>query len=56
MKNRLTIVIVAHRLRTVKFADNLYVLEKGKVVESGTFNDLLEKKGRLAQLESIQAL
>lgn len=43
-KEHLT-VLVAHRLSTVMHADNIYVLEKGVVVESGVHAELLEKKG-----------
>lgn len=44
VKNRTTFAI-AHRLSTLKYADRLLVLEKGKVAECGTHNELLEKKG-----------
>ncbi|GHV08505.1 ABC transporter ATP-binding protein [Bacteroidia bacterium] len=40
-----TVVIVAHRLSTVQHADNIIVLEKGKIVEEGTHRELTEKKG-----------
>jgi ATP-binding cassette subfamily B protein len=40
-----TVVIVAHRLSTVQHADNIIVLEKGKVIEEGTHRELTEKKG-----------
>jgi ATP-binding cassette subfamily B protein len=42
---RKTVIIVAHRLSTVQNADNIIVLEKGKIVEEGTHKDLTEKKG-----------
>lgn len=38
-------VLIAHRLSTVMHADTIYVLEKGKVVEQGSHNELLEDKG-----------
>ena len=38
-------VLVAHRLSTVSHADRIYVLEKGKIVEEGTHNELLKKGG-----------
>jgi len=44
LKNR-TVIIVAHRLSTVCNADNIIVLEKGKVVEQGTHEELTEKRG-----------
>jgi ATP-binding cassette subfamily B protein len=40
-----TVVIVAHRLSTVKNADQIIVLEKGKVMEKGTHEDLVDAKG-----------
>ncbi len=40
-----TVLVVAHRLSTVKNADQIIVLDKGKVVESGTHTELTDKKG-----------
>jgi ATP-binding cassette subfamily B protein len=40
-----TVVIVAHRLSTVQHADNIIVLEKGKIIEEGTHGELTEKRG-----------
>lgn len=40
-----TVVVVAHRLSTVKKADQIVVLEKGKIVETGNHHELVEKKG-----------
>jgi len=40
-----TVVIVAHRLSTVQNADNIIVLDKGKIIEEGTHKELTEKKG-----------
>lgn len=49
MKNRTTFVI-AHRLSTVRNADCIMVLEHGEIIERGTHEELLEKKGRYYQL------
>jgi ATP-binding cassette subfamily B protein len=49
MKGRTTIVI-AHRLTTVVDADRIYVLERGKVVQSGSHADLMAMEGLYANL------
>ena len=45
VKPGLISLLIAHRLSTVARADRIYVLEKGKIVESGSHNQLLKKKG-----------
>ena len=45
-----TKIIIAHRLSTVKNADQILVVEKGRIVERGTHNKLLEKKGVYAKI------
>jgi subfamily B ATP-binding cassette protein MsbA len=45
-----TSFIIAHRLSTVRTADRIFVLEKGKVVESGTHDELVEQGGLYAEL------
>ncbi|MFL5351689.1 ABC transporter ATP-binding protein [Archangium sp.] len=49
MRGRTTLVI-AHRLATVRDADRIYVLEQGAVVEHGTHDELVERRGRYAAL------
>jgi ABC-type multidrug transport system fused ATPase/permease subunit len=48
------IVIVAHRLATVRNADTIYVLEAGRLVEQGTWDDLIKLGGRFAELARKQ--
>ncbi|CAG8962445.1 hypothetical protein HYFRA_00014076 [Hymenoscyphus fraxineus] len=47
-----TTIVVAHRLSTIKNADKIYVLDKGRVVEEGTNLELLALKGRYWRLAS----
>ena len=49
-----TVVVVAHRLSTVKNADQIVVLEKGQIVELGTHSDLVAQKGTYFQLVKNQ--
>ncbi len=49
-----TVVIVAHRLSTVKNADQIVVLEKGNIIEKGTHKDLTQKKGAYYNLVKNQ--
>ncbi len=54
MKGR-TSIIIAHRLSTVRQADNIFVIKDGQVVESGTHEDLIEmKKGVYNKLVKLQ--
>lgn len=54
MMNVGTMLIVAHRLSTVQHADNIIVLHKGKIMEMGTHQELLAKKGLYYNLYEIQ--
>ena len=53
MQNRTTLVI-AHRLSTVESADEIIVLDEGRIVESGTHRSLLDAGGRYAELYRLQ--
>ena len=54
MKSRTTIVI-AHRLSTIRKADQILVIEEGKIVEQGTHDELINKRGRYFKLYTYQA-
>lgn len=53
MKNR-TSLIIAHRLSTIQDADLIVVMDEGRIVETGSHSELLEKKGRYYQLYMTQ--
>ena len=53
IKNRTTF-IVAHRLSTIKKADKILVLEKGKIIEQGTHKELIAQKGAYFKFYSLQ--
>ena len=50
-----TVVLIAHRLSTVRHVDRILVLEDGRIVEEGSFNDLLKKNGPFAQMWTLQS-
>jgi subfamily B ATP-binding cassette protein MsbA len=49
-----TIVLIAHRLSTIKGADTIYLLEKGKVTASGSFDEMVSKSTRFQKMVSLQ--
>lgn len=53
LENR-TVIAIAHRLSTIESADKVVVLEAGRIVEEGTYEELLNRKGRLWEYHSIQ--
>lgn len=52
IKNK-TVLAIAHKLKTIKFADKIYVLNRGKVVESGTHTELIRQKKTYYNMVSI---
>ncbi|NVK09795.1 MAG: ABC transporter ATP-binding protein [Tenacibaculum sp.] len=55
MQNR-TSVVIAHRLSTIQKADMIIVMQKGKIVEQGTHNELISKSGTYKKLVEMQSL
>ena len=51
-----TTLIVAHRLSTITHADKIVVMQNGQIVETGTHQELIDKKGAYEHLYSIQNL
>ena len=54
LAKRKTVILISHRLANVITADQIYVLEKGSLVESGTHTDLLAEEGVYAKLWNTQ--
>ena len=52
----MTVVIVAHRLRTTRSSDVIYVLEKGRVIGSGTYEEIIGADGNLLAEYSSQQI
>ena len=54
MRHRKTIVVVAHRLSTIQNADQIIVMENGRIVETGTLDSLTDSDGLFRQLFDLQ--
>jgi ATP-binding cassette, subfamily B, bacterial len=50
-----TVLLITHRLASVRHADRIYVLARGKVIESGTHAELMARAGQYAELYTLQA-
>ena len=53
-KLKCTRIVIAHRLSTIKQCDRIIVLDKGHIVEDGTYDELIENNGFFAELVERQ--
>ncbi|MFC1646119.1 ABC transporter ATP-binding protein [Candidatus Omnitrophota bacterium] len=51
-----TVIVVAHRLSTIQNAHYIYLLKDGRVVEEGTYSDLVRRSGHFGRMVSLQSL
>ena len=57
LKGKITVIIIAHRLSTIKKVDKIYLLSKGKIIESGNYKDLMNNNNsKFSKLASLQVL
>lgn len=57
LKGSTTVVIIAHRLSTIRNADYIYVLDRGQIVEQGTYDELVTvDAGRFKRMAALQSL
>ncbi len=57
LKGKMTVVIIAHRLSTIKSADFIYVIDNGRIIEKGTYEELTALEGtRFGKMVSMQSL
>ena len=52
--NKRTVIVIAHRLSTVKNANKILVLDRGKIVQKGNHEDLINDEGIYNQLHKMQ--
>lgn len=50
-----TVIFIAHRLSTTRHTDRIYMFDRGKIIESGSHDELMDKNGKYAEMFTLQA-
>lgn len=56
LSGKLTILIIAHRLSSIKNADNIFLMNKGKIISNGTFDELYQSSSYFKNIVDLQAV
>ena len=56
LKGKFTMIIIAHRMSTIKDASNIFVIDKGEIIETGSHQSLFEKNGIYRNLVDTQSM
>lgn len=54
LQGETTLIIIAHRLSTIKDVDIIYLMDRGEIIASGSFNELIEKSDRFRKMVELQ--
>jgi ABC-type multidrug transport system fused ATPase/permease subunit len=54
--HKTTLVVIAHRLSTIINADSIYVLQKGRIIEQGRYQELILRDGKFKNMVKLQGL
>lgn len=54
LRGRRTLIVIAHDLDVIRTADTIYVVEKGRIIEEGTWSELVDRRGQLFKLALLQ--
>jgi len=55
LKGKITVLIIAHRFSTIRNADYIYVMDHGKIIEEGTYDNLINDGKYFKELSNLQS-